>query len=161
MVYIQSATAEIRRGEKRQKKEETTGQKYNGLWYSIGPGGHNNYEKKIFTTPFIFLNFSPLVSITFCSSGFIMSWLIAPAILAFWIHKLIVLLHSFYPCFSCGGSDLQTSRWLCVTVTRCIATVLYMRPCFSDGHSLFLYRYRTSHFTLFIHGSLGSLVFCC
>jgi len=34
---IQSATAEIRRGQKRKKKEEvTTGQKYNGLPYSIG-----------------------------------------------------------------------------------------------------------------------------
>jgi len=36
---IQSATAEIRRGKKerrRKKKEETTGQKYNGLPYSIG-----------------------------------------------------------------------------------------------------------------------------
>jgi len=35
MVGIQSATAEIRRGENR--KKETTGQKYNGLPYSIGP----------------------------------------------------------------------------------------------------------------------------
>ena len=33
MVDIQSATAEIRRGK---KKEETTGLKYNGLPYSIG-----------------------------------------------------------------------------------------------------------------------------
>ena len=33
MVDIQSATAEIRRGK---KKEETTGRKYNGLPYSIG-----------------------------------------------------------------------------------------------------------------------------
>ena len=33
MVDIQSATAEIRRGK---KKEETTEQKYNGLSYSIG-----------------------------------------------------------------------------------------------------------------------------
>jgi len=32
MADIQSPTAEIRRG----KKEETTGQKYNGLPYSIG-----------------------------------------------------------------------------------------------------------------------------
>jgi len=41
MVYIQSATAEIRRGKRRKKKkiEETTGQKYNGLPYSIGPYG--------------------------------------------------------------------------------------------------------------------------
>jgi len=32
MAYIQSATAEIRRGKKeRRKTEETTGQKYNGL----------------------------------------------------------------------------------------------------------------------------------
>jgi len=40
MVDIQSATAEIRRGEKRKKEEEeeeeTTGQKYNGLPYYIG-----------------------------------------------------------------------------------------------------------------------------
>jgi len=43
MADIQSATAEIRRGKKRKKKErkkkeeeETTGQKYNGLPYSIG-----------------------------------------------------------------------------------------------------------------------------
>jgi len=38
MADIQSATAEIRRGKKRRKKkeEETTGQKYNGLPYSIG-----------------------------------------------------------------------------------------------------------------------------
>jgi len=40
MVDIQSATAEIRRGEKRKEErrrkiEETTGQKYNGLPYSI------------------------------------------------------------------------------------------------------------------------------
>jgi len=37
MADIQSATAEIRRGTKRKKKEEeeTTGQKYNGLPYSI------------------------------------------------------------------------------------------------------------------------------
>jgi len=35
---IQSATAKIRRGKKERKKEEeeTTGQKYNGLLYSIG-----------------------------------------------------------------------------------------------------------------------------
>jgi len=37
---IQSATAEIRRGKnkrrKKKKEEETTGQKYNGLPYSIG-----------------------------------------------------------------------------------------------------------------------------
>jgi len=37
MVDIQSPTAEIRRGKKeRKKKKETTGQKYNGLPYSIG-----------------------------------------------------------------------------------------------------------------------------
>jgi len=37
MADIQSATAEIRRGKKRKKKEEeTTGEKYNGLPYSIG-----------------------------------------------------------------------------------------------------------------------------
>jgi len=36
MADIQSPTAEIRRGKKRRKKEETTGQKYNGLTYSIG-----------------------------------------------------------------------------------------------------------------------------
>jgi len=37
MADIQSATAEIRRGKKRKKKEkETTRQKYNGLPYYIG-----------------------------------------------------------------------------------------------------------------------------
>jgi len=38
MADIQSATAEIRRGKKEdeEKKKETTGQKYNGLPYSIG-----------------------------------------------------------------------------------------------------------------------------
>jgi len=38
MVDIQSPTAEIRRGKKDSKKEkiEITGQKYNGLSYSIG-----------------------------------------------------------------------------------------------------------------------------
>jgi len=36
MAEIQSATAKIRRGKKRKKEEETTGQKYNGLPYSIG-----------------------------------------------------------------------------------------------------------------------------
>jgi len=37
MAEIQSATAEIRPGKKeRKKEEETTGQKYNGLPYSIG-----------------------------------------------------------------------------------------------------------------------------
>jgi len=38
MADMQSAAAEIRRGKKkeRRKKEETTGQKYNGLPYSIG-----------------------------------------------------------------------------------------------------------------------------
>jgi len=41
MAGIQAATAEIRRGKKKKKKEEeTTGQKYNGLPYSIGD--HNN-----------------------------------------------------------------------------------------------------------------------
>jgi len=35
MADIESPTAEIRRGKKR-KKEETTGQKYNGLPYYIG-----------------------------------------------------------------------------------------------------------------------------
>jgi len=41
MVDIQFATAEIRRGKKIEQgeEEETTGQKYNGLPYSIG--GHN------------------------------------------------------------------------------------------------------------------------
>jgi len=39
MVDSQSATAEIRRGKQKEKKiEETTGQKYNGMLYSIG--GH-------------------------------------------------------------------------------------------------------------------------
>jgi len=36
MVDIQSATAEIRRGKKRRKKEETTGWKYHGLPYYTG-----------------------------------------------------------------------------------------------------------------------------
>jgi len=37
MVDIQSATAEISRGKKEERKNEgTTGQKYNGLPYSIG-----------------------------------------------------------------------------------------------------------------------------
>jgi len=40
MADIQSATAEIRRGKKERRKkkeeEETTGQKHNGLPYSIG-----------------------------------------------------------------------------------------------------------------------------
>jgi len=37
MVDIQSPTAENRQGEKEErKKKETTGQKYNGLPYSIG-----------------------------------------------------------------------------------------------------------------------------
>jgi len=40
MADIQSATAEIRRGKKIERKkieeEETTGQKYNGLPFSIG-----------------------------------------------------------------------------------------------------------------------------
>jgi len=37
MIDIHSAAAEIRRGKRRRKKiEETTGQKYNGLPYSIG-----------------------------------------------------------------------------------------------------------------------------
>jgi len=38
MVVIQSAAAEIRRGKKKKekRKKETTGQKYNGLPYSIG-----------------------------------------------------------------------------------------------------------------------------
>ena len=36
MVYIQSATAENRRGNRQKIEEETTGQKYNGLPYSIG-----------------------------------------------------------------------------------------------------------------------------
>jgi len=36
MVDIQSPTAEIIRGKKERKKEETTGQKYYGLPYYIG-----------------------------------------------------------------------------------------------------------------------------
>jgi len=36
MVDIQSATAEIRRGIKKDRKIEITGQKYNGLPYYIG-----------------------------------------------------------------------------------------------------------------------------
>jgi len=35
MVDIQSPTAEIRQGKKEEKKQETTGQKHNGLPYSI------------------------------------------------------------------------------------------------------------------------------
>jgi len=50
MADIQSPTAEIRRGKK--KKEETTGQKYNGLPYSIGwpkspPQGHLKFIPQI------------------------------------------------------------------------------------------------------------------
>jgi len=33
---IQAAMAEIRRGKKKKIEEETTGQKYNGLFYSTG-----------------------------------------------------------------------------------------------------------------------------
>jgi len=40
MVDIQSATTENRRGKKEEKEEETTGQKHNGLPYSIG---HHKY----------------------------------------------------------------------------------------------------------------------
>jgi len=36
MVDIQPAAAEIRRGKKRRRKIEITGQKYNGLPYYIG-----------------------------------------------------------------------------------------------------------------------------
>jgi len=36
MVDVQSPTAEIRRGNKKRKKKEITGQKYNGLPYYIG-----------------------------------------------------------------------------------------------------------------------------
>jgi len=36
MVDVQSAAAEIRRGKKKDRKKATTGQKYNGLPYSIG-----------------------------------------------------------------------------------------------------------------------------
>jgi len=36
MVDIRSAAAEIRRGKKKEKKKETTWQKYNGMAYSIG-----------------------------------------------------------------------------------------------------------------------------
>jgi len=36
MADIQFAAAEISRGKKRKKEEVTTGQKYNGLPYSIG-----------------------------------------------------------------------------------------------------------------------------
>ena len=42
MVDIQSATAEIRRGKK--DTEETTGQKYNGLPYTVGRPYLKNYE---------------------------------------------------------------------------------------------------------------------
>jgi len=46
MVDIQSATAEIRRGKKTEedRREETTGQKYNGL--PITMGGHNYYSNQ-------------------------------------------------------------------------------------------------------------------
>jgi len=44
MADVQSATAEIRHGKKK-KEEETTGQKYNGVPYSIGD--HKNYAKKL------------------------------------------------------------------------------------------------------------------
>ena len=43
MADVQSATAEIRRGKKK-TEEETTGQKYNGLLYSIGD--HKEEKKK-------------------------------------------------------------------------------------------------------------------
>jgi len=36
MADVQSATAEISRGKKKKEEEKTTGQKYNGLPYSIG-----------------------------------------------------------------------------------------------------------------------------
>jgi len=36
MADIQPVTAELRRGKNRMIEEETTGQKYNGLPYSIG-----------------------------------------------------------------------------------------------------------------------------
>jgi len=36
MADIQSVAAEIRQGKKEERKKETTGQKYNGLPYSIG-----------------------------------------------------------------------------------------------------------------------------
>jgi len=36
MVDIQSPTAEIMQGRKEDRKKETTGQKYNGLPYTIG-----------------------------------------------------------------------------------------------------------------------------
>ena len=50
MVDIQSATAEIRRGKKkwrRRTKQETTGQKYNGLPYSTGRGHKEEIRGKI------------------------------------------------------------------------------------------------------------------
>jgi len=36
MAVIQSAMAEIRRGKKEEEQQQLTGQKYNGLPYSIG-----------------------------------------------------------------------------------------------------------------------------
>ena len=47
MADIQSATAEIRRGKKKEE-EQTTGQKYNSLPYSIGPP-----QLKYFARPWI------------------------------------------------------------------------------------------------------------
>jgi len=44
MVDIQSPIAEIRRGEKEERKKETTGQKYNGLPCPIPQGGHNYHR---------------------------------------------------------------------------------------------------------------------
>jgi len=44
MVDMQSTAAEIRRKKKKEEEEETTGQKYNGLPYSIG------YHKKLKNT---------------------------------------------------------------------------------------------------------------
>jgi len=51
MADIQSAMAEIRRGKKKKKEEETTGQKYNGLPYSIGD--HKKKVKRPITSPLL------------------------------------------------------------------------------------------------------------
>jgi len=48
MVDIQSPTAEIRRGKKKRKKIEITGQKYNGLPYYIG-----RPKQDIYIVPYI------------------------------------------------------------------------------------------------------------
>jgi len=47
MVDIQSATAEIRRGKEKDRKIETTGQKYNvRICYAASQGGHNKSRQR-------------------------------------------------------------------------------------------------------------------